>query len=157
MWALNFCEMAGTTCEVRGLGQVAKLLAARVGVRMPRAFGAGKARESSGPAGLALRKKQGRVRHEDGEGKMDRKDKHSANTLMRKLEPMCVRAVCVTRRENVRATAECVQTLRPTHGSRYYFCKNLDFKKKYGFVQVHRGIYSFLIRSVDSGPLLGSC
>ena len=61
---------------MRGLGQVAKLLAARVGVRMPRAFGEGKTREdsSSGPAGLAVRKQQGRVRHEDGEGEMEREN-----------------------------------------------------------------------------------
>ena len=71
----GFLELLGLiTCGVRGIGQVAILLAARVGVRMTRAFGSGKARESSGPAGFAVRKQQGRVRHENGEGEMERKN-----------------------------------------------------------------------------------
>ena len=70
----GFLELLGLiTCGVRGTGQVAILLAARVGVRMTRAFGSGKARESNGPARLAVRKQQGRVRHEIGEGEMERK------------------------------------------------------------------------------------
>ena len=83
--------------------------AARVGVRMPRDFGAGKARESSGPGEVTDREQQGRwVKHENGEGETERKHMHCKTTFyshlsqcvsvlsLRHAEKMCVRqqSVC---------------------------------------------------------------
>ena len=80
---------------------------------------------------VTVRKQQGWVRHEKGEGEMERNDTHTINTFFMTLETcvyvtrmkMCeVRCERAVRRKNVSATGECMYTPRRTHCSCYYMC-----------------------------------
>ena len=67
---------------------------------MPRDFGAGKARESSGPGEVTAREQQGRwVKHENGEGETERKNMHCKTPFYRHLcacdSRECVHVHCV--------------------------------------------------------------
>ena len=73
-------------CGVRGIGQVAKLLVTRAEVRLTRAFGSGTVRQGrcrrKRGVEVTVREQQGRrMKHENGEGDMERYDIHTANTL----------------------------------------------------------------------------
>ena len=90
VYRIDLVEHLGLiTCGVRGIGQVATLLAARAEVRLTRAFGSGRARQGSRgrhsrEVGLevTVREQQGRrMKHDYGEGEMERYDMRTANTL----------------------------------------------------------------------------
>ena len=71
---------------MRGIGQEAKLPGARPEVRLTRAYGSGKARRrrcrQERGVELTVREQQRRwMKHENGEGEMERYDTHTANTL----------------------------------------------------------------------------
>ena len=98
------------TCEVRRIGQVARLFGARADVRLTGAFGWETVRQGSrrsqgreGGLEVTVREQQGRrMKHEKREGEMDRYD-ITANTLSH----ACARCLYVTHRkcqEKVRAT-----------------------------------------------------
>ena len=100
---------------MRGIGQVAKLLAARAEARLTSAFRSGEVRQGSrrrrsreGGLEVTVREQQGRwMKHESGEGEMERYDMRTANTLShacsclyvtqgKSAKKMCVRhGVCV--------------------------------------------------------------
>ena len=98
---------------MRGIGQVAKLLAARAEVRQTRAFRSRtvRRRPCRRECGLevTVRAQQGRrMKHEHGEGEMERYDMHTANTssracarCLKATQRNCVRKICV--RHGVRA------------------------------------------------------
>ena len=78
---------------------------------MPRDLGAGKARQRCGTGKVAVREQQGRrLKHENRDGETERHDMHSATNLFRDTQSLSqrVRDIFTPRRENVRATAECV-------------------------------------------------
>ena len=91
---------------MRGIGQVATLLGAHAEVRLTRAFRSGKARQGSrgrqgreGGLELTAREQQGRrMKHENGEGEMERYGMRTANTLSH----ACTRCLFVTQRNCVR-------------------------------------------------------
>ena len=101
------------TCGVRGIGLVAKLPAARAEVRLTCAFGSGRVRQGrcrrqsrEGGLEVTVREQQGRrMKHENGEGEMEKYDMRTANTLRachvrtprkENVSEMCVRhGVCV--------------------------------------------------------------
>ena len=98
------------TCVVRGVGQLAKLLAARAEFRLTRAFGSGTIRQGSrgrrsreSDLEATVKKQQGkRMKHENGEGEMERYDMRTANTLshactrcLYSTQRKCVRKMCV--------------------------------------------------------------
>ena len=67
------------------MGQVAKLLAARAEVRLTRAFGLGTVRQGrcrrERGVEVTVREQQGRrMKHDNGEGEMERYDMRTANT-----------------------------------------------------------------------------
>ena len=71
---------------MRGVGKVAKLLGARAEVRLTRAFGSGTVRQGrcrrERGVEVTVREQQGwRMKHENGEGEMERYDMRTANTL----------------------------------------------------------------------------
>ena len=92
-------------CGARGIGQVAKLLGARAEVRLTCAFGSGKARRrrcrQERGVEVTVRERQGRrMKHENGEGEMERYDMRTANTLSHACtrcltQGTCVRKMCV--------------------------------------------------------------
>ena len=82
---------------MRGIGQVAKLLAARAEVCLTRAFGSATVRQErcrpERGVEVTVREQQGwRMKHENGEGEMERYDIHTANTLSH----ACTRCLYVT-------------------------------------------------------------
>ena len=94
-------------CGVRGIGQVAKLLAARAEVRLTRAFGSGTVRQGRGIQVRSVEEtvrehQRRRMKHENGEGEMERYDMRTANTLshactrsLYATQGKCVRKMCV--------------------------------------------------------------
>ena len=76
------CNVALTVCVETGLGQIAKLLGARAELRMSCAFRTGKFGKKvvDVKVGIDLemtvKEQQRRVRHESGEGEMERYDTH---------------------------------------------------------------------------------
>ena len=97
---------------MRGIGQVAKFLAARAEVRLTRAFGSGtvrqgRCRRERGVEVTVREQQRRRTKHENGEGEMERYDMRIANTLShacsclyvtqgKSAKKMCVRhGVCV--------------------------------------------------------------
>ena len=118
-------------CGVRGIGQVAKLPAARADVRLTRAFGSGTVRQRAcrrqGREGglemtvkeVTVREQQRRrMKHENGEGQMKRYDMRTANTLWH----ACTRCLYATQRNCVRkmCATRSVYTSRRTHSSCHY-------------------------------------
>ena len=107
----NLVELLGLiTCGVRGIGPVAKLPAARAEVRLTRTFGSGTVRQGrcrrqgrEGGLEVTVREQQGRrMKHENGEGEMERCDMRTANTLshactrcLHATQGKCVRTMCV--------------------------------------------------------------
>ena len=120
------------TCGETRLGQVAKLHGARAEVRLTRAFGSGRPRQNGADrnVGKVVSKwpcrnsKDGgwdlRQRRWDGE----KRHEHATN-LFKHLSHACVHT-----HEDVRATSECVYTLRRAHGSCYYLGAKLLPQKK---------------------------
>ena len=85
------------TCGVRGIGQVAKLPAARGEVCLPRAFGSGTVRQrlcrqECGLEVTVREQQKRRMKHENGEGEMER-----CGALQTPLatQGKCVRKMCV--------------------------------------------------------------
>ena len=133
----DLIELLGlTTCVEGGLVQIAKLHGTRAEMRMPCAFRTGQYRKNlwtskSGTVSKWPSRKQQRwVRHETGEWARWRDVTHVQRTFLAPLSHACVwharkcanvivHALCA---ENVRATSECMYTLRRTHCSRYYTC-----------------------------------
>ena len=122
------------TCGVRGIGKVARLLGARAGVRLTRAFGSGEVRQGSRgrrsrESGLevTVKEQQGwRMKHENGEGEMERYDMRTANTLSHactRYQYVHARKLC---QKNVRATRSvCTPSVAHTVVATTFF-----FKKK---------------------------
>ena len=74
------------TCQVRGIGQVARLPGARAEVRLTRALWSGKprrrwCRRERGVEETVREQQRRRMKHENGKGEMDRYDMRTANTL----------------------------------------------------------------------------
>ena len=125
------------TCGMRGIGQVAKLLAARAEVRLTRAFGSGEVRQGNrgrqsreGGLEVTVKEQQGRrMKHEKGEGEMERYDMRTANNLSH----ACTRRVRHAKnlcQKNVRATRS-VWTLPVAHTVvATTWVRNLESKKK---------------------------
>ena len=115
---IDLVELFGIkTCGVRGIGQAAKLLGARAEVRLTRAFRSGTVwqgsrgrRSREGGLEVTVREQHGRVKHESGEGEMERYNMRTEKHL----KTMRVRDVCTPRKENVSeicaCDTECVQT-----------------------------------------------
>ena len=94
-------------CGVHGIGQVAKLPAARAEVRLIRAFGSGEVRQrlcrqECGLEVTVREQRRRRMKHENGESEMERYDMRTANTLSHACERglhatqgNCVRKICV--------------------------------------------------------------
>ena len=83
-------------------------------------FGAGKARKSSGPGEVTVREQQGRwVKHENGEGRTERKNMHCKTPFLRHLSQR-VSVLSVRHAEKMCVRQQGVHTPRRTHGSRYY-------------------------------------
>ena len=100
----DLVELLGPiTCGVRGIGQVAKLLGARAEVRLNCAFGSGKARRrrcgrERGVEVTVREQQTRRMKHENGEGEMERYDMRTANTLSHACTRcLYVRSVCTGR------------------------------------------------------------
>ena len=118
------------TCGVRGIGQVAKLLAARAEVRLTCAFGSGEVlqgtrgrRSREGGLDVTVREPQGRrMKHENGEGETERYDLRTANTLSH----ACTRCLYVTQTNCVRKMCVrhgmCVHGGRPSCKRRHWNC-----------------------------------
>ena len=97
------------TCGVRGIGQVTKLLAARAEVRLTRAFGSGTVRQGSSrqerSVEVTVREQQGRrMKHENGEGEMEKCDMARCKRFEPCADAMSVRHARKMRQKNVRAT-----------------------------------------------------
>ena len=112
----DLVELLGLiTCQVRGIGQVAKLPGARAEMRLTRAFGPGTVRQEMcrrerGVEVTVRENQKRRMKHEKGEGEMGRCDMRTANTLSH---------ACTPRKEKMQrkcaCDTECVCTLPVTH------------------------------------------
>ena len=94
---------------MRGIGQVAKLPAARAEVRLTRAFVSGtvrqgRCRRQSREGGLEVTVRERRMKYENGEGEMERCDTRTANTSHARTR--CLYAT----------QGKCVRTVRVRHG-----------------------------------------
>ena len=99
---------------MRGIGQVAKLPATRAEVRLTRAFGSGEVRrrlyrQECGLEVTVREQQRRRMKHENGEGEMERYDVRTANTLSH----ACTRCLYATQGKCVRKCAcdtECARS-----------------------------------------------
>ena len=114
------------------IGQVAKLLAARAEVRLTRALGSGtvrqgKCRRERGVE-VTVREQQGRrMKHENGEGEMEKYDMRTANTLSHACSCLYVTQGKSAKKMCVRHRV-CVHTRR-THRSCHYVGATSGVKK----------------------------
>ena len=97
-----------SSCGVRGIGQVAKLLGARAEVRLTRfRVGTVRRRRCRRECGLAMtvREQQGRrVKHDIRDSEMERYDMRTANTSSHTCNAVSVRHAKKLCQKNVRAT-----------------------------------------------------
>ena len=122
-------------CGVRGIGQVAKLPAARVGSALDPCFRIGEVRqrlcrEECGLEVTMREQQRRRMKHEKREGEMERHDTRTANTLSH----ACMRCLYTNARKkcqkNVRATRS-VCTLPVAHTAvATTWVRNPETKKK---------------------------
>ena len=105
-------------CGVRGIGQVAKLLAARAEVHWTRAFGSGtvrqgRCRRERGVKVTVREQQRRRMKHENGEGEMMRYDMRTANTLSQaSVYGMSARHARKMCQKKCACDTECVYNLR---------------------------------------------
>ena len=103
-----------TTCGLRGIGQVAKLLGARAVVRLM--WSTARRRRCGRESGVEMTvwEQQGRrMKHESGEGETKICDMHMQQTFYRHLSHACTRCLYVTQRKCACDRSVCVHP--PSH------------------------------------------